>query len=84
MPTDYLKKVKRYDDLIRRKQTGSLSELAAKTGMSRRSALLCLSYMKTELNAPIKYNRNRRCYEYTEEGRIEFGWTKGKNPSTDD
>lgn len=76
MPTDYLKKVKRFDDLIRRKQTGSLSELAAKTGMCKRSALLILSYMKMELNAPIKFNRSRKCYEYTEAGKLEIGWKK--------
>jgi predicted DNA-binding transcriptional regulator YafY len=71
-----LQKIERLDQLIRLEATGSPSELARKTGMSERMIYKYLDYMKTSLNAPIEYSRDKKTYRYAESGVIHFKWEK--------
>jgi hypothetical protein len=74
---DHQDKYKRIDDLIRRKATGTLSQLALKLGKSKRSMSRYLQEFKEECEAPFAYDRRERTYCYTEhfELKIEATYT---------
>src|SRR5690554_5179662 len=55
----------RIDELIRRQRTGNPRDLAYHLSLSERIVYNYLSFMKTELNAPIKYNNHKQSYYYT-------------------
>lgn len=63
--TDHLSLIKRLHDLIRRKATGSPEELADRLNISRASLYRYINDLKS-LGAPIKYNKERRCFGYEE------------------
>lgn len=65
----YLKLISSLDFYIRRKATGNTNEFSRKIGTSRRTLLRHLKDLKT-LGFPIKYNKKRNSYIYTEEGRL--------------
>ena len=64
------------DALIRKKQTGTLDELAKKTGVTKRKASKYLDCMKDYMDAPIIYNEEIKSYEYTNEGQLSLEWKK--------
>lgn len=66
----------RIDQLIRKKATGSPSELGLKLGMSERAAYKYLKFMKEEMNAPIEYSKMKSTYNYTLNGEFNFKWKK--------
>lgn len=55
---------KRLDDLIRRKTTGTLDDLAHRFAVSKSTMSRHLDEMREELNAPISYDRLRITYYY--------------------
>ena len=61
----YFLRVKKLDDLIRRKATGSPAMLAKKMNLSRSVLMDYLHDMK-KLGFPIKYDRHRSTYYYEE------------------
>lgn len=61
------------DDLIRRKATGTPEEFAEKMDLSR-SALLKYIKLLKELNAPVKYDQERRSYYYLFPCKLRFGF----------
>jgi hypothetical protein len=75
----YLNRIRRLDDLIRRKSTGTPKELANKLDISERWLYVLLDELKNELGCPIKYDRKRRSYIYGEHGKIRIGFTKEMN-----
>ena len=56
----------RLDDLIRRKATGTPTELAEKLEIGERSVSNLIKELR-EQGASIAYNKFRKSYEYTEE-----------------
>lgn len=70
---EILEKLKRVDRLIRIKGTGSPKELAERIGVSERTAFQYIDWLK-KLGAPIKYNRIRESYVYTEDGGVKIGF----------
>ena len=76
---NYLNRIRRLDDLIRRKSTGSPKELANKLDISERWLYVLLDELKNELGCPIQYDRRRRSYIYGEKGKICIGFTREMN-----
>jgi hypothetical protein len=62
----------RLDNLITMEMTGSPKELASKFSISERSIYNYISFMRRELNAPIKYNNQRLSYIYTNDWEFKF------------
>ena len=69
----YLDRIKRMDDLIQRKATGTPEEFAAKMGLSRVALLKYIRLLK-ELNAPLQYDHYRRSYYYLFPCRLKLGY----------
>lgn len=62
-----LKQLRRLDDLIRRKATGTPDQLATKLEVSRRTVFRLIEYLKM-FGAPIAYCGYKQRYYYLEEG----------------
>jgi hypothetical protein len=85
-PIKYFEKIRRMDDLIHKKATGTPNEFSRKMNLSRRALMCYLQAMKF-LGFPIKYDKNRRCYYYRDEGRMTkdfFVPSKGNELSKED
>jgi len=64
----------RIDKLINMQATGTPKQLAQRLAISERQLYKYLCFMKKELNAPIKYNKQRQSYYYNETGKIKIEW----------
>ena len=73
----YLDRIKRMDDLIQRKTTGTPEEFAQKMGLSRIALLKYIKLLK-ELNAPVKFNHHRRSYCYLFPCKLKIGYESKK------
>ncbi len=73
----YIDRLKRMDDLIRRKATGSTEEFSQKLNISRSQLLQDLKEMK-ELGAPVDYCHTSRSYLYTRECRVILNFESSK------
>ncbi|MCU0341546.1 MAG: hypothetical protein MUE30_16845 [Spirosomaceae bacterium] len=65
----YVKLVKRIDELIRRKSTGTPTQIALKLGISRRAWYYLLETLTQEYSFPVAYCRRRQSYYYTDDGK---------------
>jgi transcriptional antiterminator len=54
----------RLHELIQKKQTGNLKQLAQKLEISERSVNYYIAFMRNELKAPIIYDRKLETYLY--------------------
>jgi predicted DNA-binding transcriptional regulator YafY len=79
----YIDRLKRMDDLIRRKATGTPEEFSQKLNVSRSQLLQDLKELK-ELGAPVDFCRLTQSYYYTRECHVSLnfessnivgGWT---------
>jgi len=66
--------IRRIDQLIRMKVSGTAQELANRLEISRSTFFRVLEDMKENLNAPIVYNSTLNRYEYEQEGQIHIGF----------
>jgi transcriptional antiterminator len=73
----YIERLKRMDDLIRRKATGSAYEFAEKLGVSQSQLFQDLKEMK-ELGAPVNYCHISRSYLYTRDCRVFLDFKSSK------
>jgi transcriptional antiterminator len=62
----------RLHELIQKKQTGNLKQLAQKLEISERSVNYYIAFMRNELKAPIIYDRKLETYLYEAECRLCF------------
>ncbi|MCG8319997.1 MAG: helix-turn-helix domain-containing protein [Cytophagales bacterium] len=69
----YLDRIKKMDDLIQRKATGTPEEFAEKMGLSRIALLKYIKLLK-DMNAPIEYSYSRRSYYYFFPCRLKLGF----------
>ena len=60
-----IKRAKRLDDLIRRKQTGDLPHLAVEFGVCVSTMTRYLEEFKADFDAPIAFDRLNKHYHYT-------------------
>ena len=65
--------IERVDALIRRKSTGTASDLARRLGVSRRSVYDILELMK-KMDAPIEYCPTRKSYYYSYQCDLSIGF----------
>ena len=63
--------MRRMDDLIRRKATGTPDEFSDKLGISKSMLMLNLAELK-EIGALIKYDLNRKTYFYEQGCRLKL------------
>jgi hypothetical protein len=68
----YIQRLKRMDDLIRRKATGTPDEFAARLGL-RKSVLMDELRELKELGAEITYCRRSNSYYYEQEFILKIG-----------
>jgi hypothetical protein len=72
-------KIKHFIHLIEKERTGSAKEAAERIGISERMIFNYVRILKTELNAPINYNRNKQTYSFNENGRLIWKWITENN-----
>lgn len=75
MPTKFIQRLKRIDQLISSKATGTPAQFAQKLDI-RESTLYEILKILKDLGAPIEYDYHRCSYFYTEAGRIEIKFTR--------
>lgn len=68
-----IEQIKRIDQLIRIKATGTPQQLASKLDMSERAVYDRINLMKS-MGAPIEYSHVRQCYYYQGTVQCEFGF----------
>ncbi len=68
-----LERLKRIDQLIRIKGTGTPAQLAQRLGFSERTVYDYLNMMK-DMGAPIKYCNFRQSYYYEQDGNFQIGF----------
>lgn len=59
-------------ELLESNRAGNSKEIALKLGISVRTVYNYLTFMKTELNAPICYNHQRKKYGYERTCELNF------------
>jgi len=64
--------IKKLHEYIITERTGSPKELAYKLGVSERTVYSYISYMKTEMNAPIQFDNQKVNYFYERECLLSF------------
>jgi hypothetical protein len=69
-----IKKLITINDLIRKQRTGKPKELASRIGVSERTAYHYISFLKTELKAPVKWDAMKETYVYESNGKLNFEW----------
>lgn len=75
MPKYYFERLEYLDHLIRRKATGTPTELARKFGISERTVYDYIEVLRS-LGAPITYDRVRNTYRYQNPGKFCFQFMK--------
>ena len=70
----YIDRLKRMDDLIRRKATGNVEEFADKLGISRSLLLQEIKELR-DMGAPIEYSTVNASYYYCKECRLQLDFT---------
>ena len=73
MQKEIFQRLRRIDQLIRVKSTGTPAQLAGKIGISERSTYEYIRLMK-EFGAPVEYSRQRKSYYYKEEGTFTISF----------
>jgi hypothetical protein len=66
----------RLDSLIRRQATGSPVQLAERLGMSRSSLFEFISFLRDEMQAPIRYSKSLNSYIYEYVPKFYLGFEK--------
>jgi predicted DNA-binding transcriptional regulator YafY len=72
--------LKRVDQFIRLRATGTPNEFAQKLSVSERTLYNYLNWVKTYIEAPIEYCKKSKTYYYAENGRIQIGFCKEIRP----
>ena len=69
-------KIKYFIHLVEKERTGSAKDAAEKLGISDRTIFNYVNVLKTQLNAPIFYNREKKSFVFNEEGELIWMWMK--------
>ena len=72
-------KIKHFIHLIEKERTGSAKVAAERIGISERMVFNYVHILKTQLNAPINYNRNKQTYSFNENGKLIWKWISENN-----
>jgi hypothetical protein len=69
-----IRKITTINELIRKQRTGKPKALATRIGVSERTVYHYISFIKTTLKAPVKYDAMRESYVYESNGKLNFEW----------
>jgi hypothetical protein len=69
-----IRKISKINYLICSGRSGEPKTMAEKLAISERMLYHFLSFMKTELNAPIKYDKSKKRYFYSRAGKLGLTW----------
>ncbi len=69
-----IKKVIMVNELIASGRSGTPRYMASQLGVSERMLYHIIKFMKEELEAPIKYDRNKMRYYYDGVGVLVINW----------
>ncbi len=69
-----IKKIIKINDLIASGRSGTPRNMAIQLGVSERMLYHIIKFMKDELDAPIKYNRDKLRYYYDGNGVLVVKW----------
>lgn len=69
-----IKKIIKINDLIASGRSGTPRNMAIQLGVSERMLYHIIKFMKEELDAPIKYDRNKMRYYYDGVGVLVIKW----------
>ena len=72
-------KIKHFIHLIEKERTVSAKVAAERIGISERMVFNYVHILKTQLNAPINYNRNKQTYSFNENGKLIWKWISENN-----
>jgi hypothetical protein len=76
----YVSRLKRMDDLIRRRATGNAEQFATRLGISQSQLFQDLKEIK-ELGAPIAFDHVAQSYYYHKECPLYLHFTEGQSKS---
>jgi DNA-binding transcriptional LysR family regulator len=68
--------VKYFIHLVEKGRTGTPSECARKLMVTERTIYFYVKRLKSDLEAPIVYNKFRNSYEFSRPGRLNWEWVK--------
>jgi len=68
--------IKKLHELIKNERTGPPKELCIKLGISERTVYNYISFMRNELNAPIKFSGQKASYWYEANCELRFDGAK--------
>lgn len=71
-----IEKVKFFIHLIEKERTGPPSEVAKKLNVSERTIYAYVQLLKSEMNAPIEFNKFRKTYQFSRPGKLNWEWVK--------
>ncbi len=71
-----VEKIKFLIHLIEKERTGTPSEIAQKLNVSERTIYSYVQLLKTEMNAPIEFNKFRKTYQFERPGKLCWEWVK--------
>lgn len=69
-------KIKQFIELVEKERTGSPKEVAKKLLVSDRMIQNYVHLLKNTFHVPIEYNRYKKSYNFTEEGRLIWEWQR--------
>jgi transcriptional antiterminator len=71
-----IKKIKYFIHLLEKKRTGTPLEIAVKLNVSERMVYNYVHLLRNEFNAPIKFNKYRKSYQFERPGKLNWKWVK--------
>jgi predicted DNA-binding transcriptional regulator YafY len=69
-----INKIITINELIRKQRTGKPKALASRIGVSERTVYNYISFIKTELKAPVKWDAMKETYVFESNGKLNFEW----------
>ncbi|HWW40047.1 HTH domain-containing protein [Pedobacter sp.] len=72
--------IKKINELIQKRKTGTPAELANKFNVSERKVKGIIKHMR-DLGCPIHYNVIKKSYEYTKQGVFKLGFEEDRSES---
>jgi len=71
-----IKNIQLLIELIHLQHTGNTKAISEKLNVSERMVYKYIAILKTEFNAPVKYDRVNKTYFFEENGKLNLNWQK--------
>jgi len=73
-----IKNIQLLIELIHLQHTGNTKAISEKLNVSERMVYKYIAILKTEFNAPVKYDRLNKTYFFEEKGKLNLNWQEEK------